>query len=411
MTVNKRKIVNDPVHGFIRIPNERLFDLISHPYFQRLRRIRQMGLAELVYPGALHTRFHHALGAMHLMMLALDRLRDKGHEISEAEYEAATIAILLHDIGHGPFSHVLEHAILDGVPHEQISLLFMQALDAHFGGALEMAVAIFEDRYPRPFFHQLVSSQLDMDRLDYLQRDCFYTGVQEGKVGGDRIIRMLDVVDERIVIEEKGIYNVENFLNARRLMYWQVYLHKTSVGSEVMLVQLLRRARRLLTAGEAIPASEPLTFFLQAPIGLDDFRQRPECLEAFARLDDFDLWAAIKSWASYPDPVLHHLSTMLLGRQLFSTDITPTKPAPERIKQVRKATQQHFDLSAEEARYFSDSGKITNAGYLRYNQEINIKMKDGRILDVAQASDLPNIKALGKIVRKYYLSFPKVITL
>ena len=284
--VNKRKIFNDPVYGFISIPSDLVFDLIQHPFFQRLRRIRQLGMAELVYPGALHTRFHHALGAMHLMGQALSTLRTKGHLIWEAEWEAAQIAILLHDVGHGPFSHVLEKTILNDVHHEYLSLEIMKELNRQLDGRLEMAIQMFEGSYPRQFFHQLISSQLDMDRMDYLNRDCFFTGVAEGAIGTERIIKMLDVVDDQLVVESKGILSIENFLNARRLMYWQVYLHKTSICAETMLIQAIRRARELARSGEDIFAPKDFGLFLRQNITLQQFKENPQCLQSFTNIDD-----------------------------------------------------------------------------------------------------------------------------
>src|SRR5690606_9659452 len=302
--LNKKKIINDPVYGFIHIQSELIFDIISHPWFQRLRNIKQLGLTDLVYPGAVHTRFQHALGAMHLMGRVLDNLRFKGVEISQEEYEAAQLAVLLHDIGHGPFSHALEHSLLPGIKHESISYLMMSALNTEFDGALDLALRIFRNSYPRKFFSQLVSSQLDIDRLDYLNRYCFFSGVQEGHIGVDRIILMLSVHEDQLVVEEKGIYSIENFLNARRLMYWQVYLHKTTVAAERMLVNLIRRAQVLIRAGENIPASDPLKTFLKATCNLESLKAHPQSLHAFGKLDDHDIMGAIKFWRHHPDKIL-----------------------------------------------------------------------------------------------------------
>ncbi len=408
---NKRKILNDPVYGFITIPSALLFDLVEHPYFQRLRRIRQLGMAELVYPGALHTRFHHALGAMHLIGEAVNTLRHKGHTISDAECEAAQIAILLHDIGHGPFSHVLECCILENVPHEAISLLLMQELNHQFGGALSLAIQMFEGSYERPFFHQLVSSQLDMDRMDYLNRDSFYTGVAEGTIGAERIIKMLDLVDDQLVVEEKGILSVENFLNARRLMYWQVYLHKTAICAESMLVQVLRRARWLIRqqapdSGTPVFASPNFLIFLRQTISLAEFQNRPDYLLAFTHLDDNDIWFCLKQWAIHPDPVLSALSHMLLDRRLFkiilSTDTFPPALLLELEEQLRQK-----GIPDDELTYFLVEGQATNAGYLPSGEAIHVRMKSGQVLDIADASELPNIKALTHIVRRNYVCWAK----
>jgi HD superfamily phosphohydrolase len=322
---NKRKIINDPVHGFLNIPTELLYDLVQHPHFQRLRRIKQLGLAEFVYPGATHTRFHHALGAMHLMGLTLHTLRQKGIDISSEELEGAQIAILLHDIGHGPMSHALEYSLLQNVHHEELSMLIMEKLNQEFNGQLSLAIEIFKDLYPRRFFHQLVSSQLDMDRMDYLQRDSFFTGVHEGTIGADRIIKMLAVVQDLLVVEEKAIYSLENFITTRRLMYWQVYLHKTNVAGEKMLVSALRRAREVLAQGKDLHVSSPcLKTLLSQNIGIEHFTQpqATDYLQLFTQLDDYDIWASLKAWATGEDYILSVLSKGLLNRQLFKVNIS-----------------------------------------------------------------------------------------
>ncbi|MBT32638.1 MAG: phosphohydrolase [Thalassobius sp.] len=409
--MKKKKIINDPVYGFISINSELIFDVIQHPYFQRLRRIKQLGLTDFVYPGALHTRFHHALGAMYLMGVTLNVLRNKGQEISEEEFDGALLAILLHDIGHGPFSHALERSILKGVHHEDMSILIMNKLNNEFNNSLDIAIAIFTNNYHRKFFHQLVSSQLDMDRLDYLQRDCYFTGVIEGKVGFDRIVRMLDVHDDQIVVEEKGIYSIENFLNARRLMYWQVYLHKTTLSTEQMLIQIIKRAKYLAQKGVDVFSSKPLSFFLKENIGFEDFREKPEYLEYFARLDDFDIWGSIKVWADHDDKVLAELSRMLLERRLFRVELTNKKSVDKNITSIRESLAKQLDISLEDAKFFCTKGKITNKAYVSQNQNILIKSKKGEIIDVAKASDLPNIEALSKIVKKFYLCYPKVLSL
>lgn len=408
---NKRKILNDPVYGFISIPNELIFDLVEHPYFQRLRRIKQLGLSEYVYPGALHTRFHHALGAMHLMGQAIQTLRSKGHFISEDECTAAQIAILLHDIGHGPFSHVLECCLLVDVPHEEVSLLLMHELNRQFDGALSLAIQIFDGTYERPFFHQLVSSQLDMDRMDYLNRDCFYTGVAEGTIGADRIIKMLDLVDDQLVVEGKGILSIENFLNSRRIMYWQVYLHKTSICAESMLIQVLRRARFLIHQGSAdLFALPAFRLFLENDISLSEFQQNPAYLHAFTQLDDHDVWSCLKAWSQNSDRILAILCQMLLDRNLYKIVISAQPFAPELLQEIEKQLRRQ-GFSDDELSYFMVEGQATNAGYLPSVDTINIKLKGSstanRIVDIVDASDLPNIKALTNVVRRYYVCWAR----
>ena len=407
--MNKKKIINDPVYGFITIRSALIFDIITHPWFQRLRHIRQLGLTDFVYPGALHTRFQHALGAMHLMGRVLDNLRTKGVEISGEEIEAAQLAILLHDIGHGPFSHTLEETLLHGVPHESLSYRFMQELHKDFNGALELTLKIFRNSYKRKFFHGLVSSQLDIDRLDYLKRDCFFTGVLEGTIGIDRIISMLDVYNDQLVVEEKGIYSIENFLTARRLMYWQVYLHKTTVSAERMLVNLIRRAQHLVKGGETLVASESLLYFLQNTISIEGFKSR-RVLEAFGRLDDHDLWGAIKFWCDHDDKILSILSTMLIERKLFSINLGNEPIKKNQIEKIRNGVIKEFKTLRSESNYLFSCGTVSNEAYTE-GQSINILTKGGQLLDIAQASDLPNIKALGKIVKKNYLCWPKNVSL
>ena len=403
---NKKKILNDPVYGFITIPTELLFDLVEHPYFQRLRRIRQLGLSEYVYPGALHTRFHHALGAMHLMGQATYTLQSKGHSLSDAECEAAQIAILLHDIGHGPFSHVLECCLLDNVPHEEISLLLMYALNQQFGGRLSLAIQMFAGTYERPFFHQLIASQLDMDRLDYLNRDSYYTGVAEGAIGAERIIKMLDLVDDRLVVEAKGILSVENFLNARRLMYWQVYLHKTSICCESMLVQILRRARFLIRQGESVFASASFGLFLRESVSLADFQTDPAYLNAFTQLDDYDVWSGIKQWAGHDDAVLSTLCQMLLDRKLFKIMLSTEPFAGELLTELEGQLRQ-TGRPVESLSYFLVEGQATNAAYLPSGDRIHIKLKSDQVVDIAEASDLSNVQMLTNIVRRYYVCWAK----
>lgn len=404
---NKRKIFNDPVYGFITIPNELSFEIVEHPWFQRLRRIRQLGLTYLVYPGALHTRFHHALGAMHLMQQAIDTLRSKGFFITSEEAEGVILAILLHDIGHGPFSHALENCMVKGIHHEELSDLFMQRINAQLGGRLDLCIEIFNDRYHKKFLHHMVSGQLDMDRLDYLSRDSFFTGVSEGVISTDRIIKMLTVVDDSLAVEAKGIYSIENFIVARRLMYWQVYYHKTVVAAEYMLISLLTRARRLTQQGEKLFATPALDFFLTNEITFDQFRQDPEILNSFAALDDNDVFTSVKIWASNPDPVLSILSTGLVDRHLFRI-VLQEKPFDEnRISDLKSAISREYNISFEDAAYFVLSDSITNNAYNPESDKINIMDKNGRITDIADASDQLNIAVLSVPVSKYFLCFPK----
>jgi len=409
-TLKSHKIINDPVYGFINIPSELIFAVIDHPYFQRLRRIKQLGLTDMVYPGALHTRFHHAIGAMHLMSITLDHLRNKGIEISEQEYEAALLAILLHDIGHGPFSHALESILLKGLHHETISLLFFDALNKQFHGQLSLARQIFVGSYERNFFHQLVSSQLDIDRLDYLQRDCFFTGVSEGTIGADRIIKMMTIVNDQVVIEEKGIYSIENFLSARRLMYWQVYLHKTTVCAEKMLINLILRAKELENAGINLPGSAELLLFLKKDPPTGMLHGQPEWLDEFSQLDDLDVWGAIKLWKNEDDFVLRQISHMFLMRNLFKIHLVNQPFSIEEIKKMKQKVQSKHSLSTQDLRYFFSCGEISNYGYLA-KDKIWILTKKGEVMDVAMAADLPNIKAMSKIVKKYYACHAKNLTL
>lgn len=409
--MEKKKIINDPVYGFITFRSDLVFDLLEHPFFQRLRHIRQIGLSEMVYPGATHSRFHHALGAMHLMGKVLDNLRTKGVGISQQEFEAAQAAILLHDIGHGPFSHALEETLLPGLHHESLSYLFMQDLNRAMAGRLELAMKIFRNSYSRKFFHQLVSSQLDIDRLDYLQRDSFYSGVVEGTIGVDRIIAMLDVQDDQLVVEENGIYSIENFLHARRLMYWQLYLHKTAVSAERMLVNLIRRAQYLCQSGQHLPASAALTTFLSRTYTLEEFKSQRELLKQFGQLDDRDIWGGLKAWQDHRDPILSELSTALLHRQLFQIKLSQAPISKSMVEKVKRAVGKSRQLLQREARYLFSHGTVTNEAYVAERQGIAIKMKDGRLLDIAQASDLPSIKAISKIVKKNYLCWPKNVSL
>jgi len=405
--INKRKVLNDPVYGFITIPDPLIFELIQHPYFQRLRRITQLGLPSLVYPGANHHRFHHALGASYLMTLALDNLQSKGHEISENERQGALAAILLHDVGHGPFSHALEHDLIKGVDHERISLMFMERLNKEMDGALDTCLSIFKKTHPKKYLGQLISGQLDVDRLDYLKRDSFYTGVSEGVVGSQRIIKMLDVHEGDLVVEEKGIYSIENFLVARRLMYWQVYLHKTVIAAEFLLVSIIRRARVLLSQGEQLFASPALKYFLSQEIGLAEFNADSEVLERYASLDDHDVLGAIKVWMNHKDRVLSDLSQALVYRRLPKIKLSKTAISPELEAEWREKVKKAKGLSDEEVSYYITSGKVVNNAYDTDSEHIRIKFKDGRVEDVAQASDTLNISALSSKVEKFFLMVPR----
>jgi len=409
--LNKKKILNDPVYGFISINSELIFDIIEHPFFQRLRRIRQLGVAEYVYPGALHTRFQHAIGATHLMSKALDSLRGKGIEISEDEYEASLIAILLHDVGHGPFSHALEYSLLQDIPHESISYQMMQYLNTEFDNRLHLSLRIFRDSYERKFFHQLVSSQLDVDRLDYLKRDSFFTGVSEGTIGVERILKMINVVDDNIVVEEKGIYSIENFINARRLMYWQVYLHKTALSTERMMVNLINRAKHLSQSGHEVQASPVLQTFLSKNITLIDFQKDITTIEAFGDLDDYDLWGAIKTWRYHDDKILSTLSKKLIKRELFGISLVNEPVKKDHIESLRDKLSKEYNILRADARYMMSHGEVSNKAYIASGQSINILTKKGEVIDIAQASDLPNIKAISNVVKKHYLSYPKNIFL
>lgn len=404
-TLPKLKILNDPIYGFITIPSQLVFDLMEHKYFQRLRRISQMGFSYIVYPGAHHTRFHHALGAMFLMQKAVQVLQSKNVKITKTEEEALYIAILLHDIGHGPFSHAMENSIVEGVSHEYISLQFMEVLNQEFNQKLTLAIKIFKNEYSRKFFHQLVSGQLDMDRLDYLKRDSFYTGVSEGTVNSQRLIAMLNVKNDDLVVEEKGIYSVENFIIARRMMYWQVYLHKTGVVAEQLLVGVLKRAKYLSAKGIDLPASAPLKFFLTHHIGVEDFTD--EVLQTFSRLDDSDIVSAMKNWVENEDFVLRNLCSMLLYRDLLKIKVK-TKPFPkQKILEKQKKFAEIHQISEEEAAYFVFAGKLENQAYSMEKDTINLLRKNGKIVDVAKASDQFNLEALSKSVVKYYMCYPK----
>jgi HD superfamily phosphohydrolase len=405
--LNKKKIINDPVHGFISIPTELIFDLVQHPYVQRLRYIKQLGMTHLVYPGALHTRFHHALGAMHLMGLAVETLRAKGQLITPEEEEAVQIAILLHDIGHGPFSHALEHILVEGVSHEYISTLLMDNLNREFEGKLDMALDIFNRRYHKQFLSQLVSGQLDIDRMDYLNRDSFFTGVSEGVISSDRIIKMLNVHNGQLVVDEKGIYSIEKFLIARRLMYWQVYLHKTVVAGEQMLIKILERAKELALSGRVLFATPNFGHFLNNIIKKEDFIEDPIHLERFSQLDDHDIFTSIKVWAEDGDKILSRLCKNLIERHLYQVEISNQAPELYVIDEMVQKAMDQFDLEEDDASYFVFTDTIKNNAYKPGDGSIQILMKDGSVLDIAQASDNSNLEALAKTVKKYIFCYLK----
>lgn len=403
--LNKKKIFNDPVYGFVTIPYDIIFDLIEDPYFQRLRRIQQLGLTHLVYPGALHSRFHHAIGAMHLMGMAIEVLRSKGHVITHEEAEAVTIAILLHDIGHGPFSHVLEHSLVSGVSHEDLSLILMRRLNEKFQGRLSLAIQIFRNDYAKKFLHQLVSSQLDMDRLDYLSRDSFYTGVSEGVVSTDRIIKMLDIYNHELAIEAKGIYSIEKFIIARRLMYWQVYLHKTVISAEQLLIKVLKRAKELVSEGVELFTTPALKVFLSRNILAKDFEDDDFILSSFAELDDFDIFASLKIWKSVKDPVLSLLCTNLINRKLYKIRLENKPFDISEVEQNLEKLKKTYEFSHKEESYFVFTGLIENNAYNSQIDKINILYKDGSVRDIAEASDQLNISVLSTPVVKHFLCF------
>ncbi len=403
----KRKIVNDPVYGFITIPDELSFAIIEHPWFQRLRRISQLGLTSMVYPGALHTRFHHALGSMHLMTQAIETLRSKGIEISEQEAKGVTLAILMHDIGHGPFSHALENCIVNNLSHEEISLLFFERLNKQFDGKLETAIAIFKNEYPVRYLHQLVSGQLDMDRMDYLMRDSFYTGVSEGVINTERILKMITIADEDLAVESKGIYSIEKFIVARRLMYWQVYYHKTVLSAEYMLVKILRRAKFLADQGEKLPATPAFSYFLLNHITLDHFLQDEKNLEIFAQLDDVDILSSIKQWMEHPDPVLSGISKALINRKLFRVRIQEFPFEPAYVEKIKSRIASHMGISMKDTDYLVTTGTISNNAYDPLKDRINIVDNDGLVRDLTDISDQLNIGMYSSIIMKHFICFPK----
>ncbi len=407
--MKRKKIINDPVFGFINIPNEFIFDIIQHPYFQRLNKIKQLGLAMFVFPGATHTRLLHSLGAMHLMGEAIIQLRQKGHIITREEENAARACMLLHDIGHGPFSHGLEHSIIKDVSHEKISLRMMRKMNREMNGQLDLAIAIFTNKYEKHFLHQLVSSQLDVDRLDYLSRDSFFCGVSEGVIGASRIIKMLNVRNDKLVVEAKGIYSIEKFLVARRFMYWQVYLHKTSVGTDKMLTNILKRAKELATTGTEIFATPALYFFLKNNISTKDFEESDEVLNRFSQLDDNDILSAIKVWTNHSDKVLSILSQKFVNRQLFKTIIIETKGEEKQLKEkLIENIMTKLQLSREEANYFVGEETVFTDTYSSTGETIDILYKDDSIQDISVASDMLNIQILTKKVKKHYLIYSKI---
>ncbi len=403
--LNKNKIINDPVYGFISIPTPLIFDIIEHPYFQRLRYIKQLGMTHLVYPGALHTRFHHALGVLHLMTLAIKHLQERGHHISAEESEAACIAILLHDIGHGPFSHALEHTIVEGISHEHIGKLLFEKLNQHFDGKLSLSLQIINNQYHRKFFYQLIAGQLDLDRLDYLNRDSFFSGVTEGMVSSDRIIKLLNIKDEHLVVEEKGIYSIEKFLIARRLMYWQVYLHKTVIAAEQLLVKILDRAKELVANGENLFATPAFHHFLYKNISKKEFYTNDFHLKQFVKLDDNDVIASIKIWCTHTDFILKTLCCNLINRNLYKVEITANEPDQILINELTNNIIQAYNISEDEASYFVFTDTINNIAYNTEEGNINVLMKNTDLQDITIVSDHSNLESLSKSVTKNILCY------
>ena len=407
--MSETKIINDPVFGFIKIPDGLLMDIVNHPTIQRLSRIKQLGLASMVYPGAQHTRFQHSLGAFHLMSEAILSLSQKGVFIFDSEAEAVQAAILLHDIGHGPFSHVLENTLIQGISHEEISLFLMKEMNKDLGGRLTLAINIFEDKYPKAFLHQLISSQLDMDRLDYLCRDSFFTGVAEGKIASDRIIKMLDVREDRLMVQAKGIYSIENYLTSRRLMYWQVYLHKTAVACEKILINILKRAKTLQLNGENLFASPALHYFISNNIGKDWINnKKEETIFWYKQLDDSDIWSAIKVWQGHPDKVLSILSKDLINRETFKVKVYDEPIDSMLLEDIEKKIREKYQLSKEESHYFINYSTIQKDMYSMNDDQIDILYKDGSYKDITQASELFNVELLSKKICKYYLCHQRI---
>lgn len=403
----KNKIINDPIYGFITVKDPLIYELINHPYFQRLRRISQLGLTYLVYPGAYHTRFHHAIGAMHLMGRAIYTLRQKGHEITPEEERGVLIAILLHDVGHGPFSHALEHTLIPGVSHEALSLKIMEELNQEFDGALTLAIDIFTNNHPKAFLHQLISSQLDMDRLDYLRRDSFYSGVTEGSVNSERLLTMLNVKDDQLVVDSKGIYSVEKFLVARRLMYWQVYMHKTVLSAEFMLVNILRRAKYLATQGVELTGTQALKHFLHADYTWNDFEENPAILKKFLELDDFDVMSGIKDWANHNDLILSDLSGRIINRNLLKIRLQETPFEEELAEKMAEGIRNQYGFTHGEERYMLIVDKVKNHAYNNKKGHINLLYKDGHTSDISTAADQMTINALSEPVERHFICFPR----
>lgn len=406
--MSEAKIINDPVFGFIKIPRGVLLNIVRHPLMQRLTRIKQLGLASAVYPGAQHTRFQHSIGAFHLVSEAVFSLQQKGIFIFDSEAEAVEAAILMHDIGHGPFSHVLENTLISGISHEEISLLMMEQMNREMNGALTLSISIFKNEYPKRFLHQLISSQLDMDRLDYLSRDSFFTGVSEGNIGSARIIKMLDVVDDGLVVDHKGIYSIESYLIARRLMYWQVYLHKTAVACEAMLINVLRRAKQLTRQGRRLFATPALTYFLENDVDQERFRQDAEALHHYCALDDNDIWSSVKVWMKDEDRVLALLSANLVERNIFRVKVYDEPIPEEKINTVRQEIQTRLNLSDDECRYLLSANTVRKNMYSMNDDHISIKYKDGTCKDISEASELFDIARISKKNSKYYLCFQRI---
>ena len=406
--MNSAKIINDPVFGFIKIPRGLLYGIVEHPLFQRLNRINQLGLASVVYPGARHTRFQHSIGAFHLMTEAVRSLQEKGNFIFDSEAEAVEAAILMHDIGHGPFSHVLEDTLIHDISHEEISLMMMEEINRHFNGQLNLAISVFKGEYPKNFLHQLISSQLDMDRLDYLRRDSFYTGVTEGNIGSARIIKMLNVIDDSLVVEHKGIYSLENYLTTRRLMYWQVYLHRTCVAYEKVLVNMLNRAKYLLRNGQQVFASPALLYFLANDVDKVWFDTHPETLVNYGELDDSDIWSAMKAWKHHDDKILATLATDMLDRHIFKVEVTEEPVDETHIETIAKEISAQMEISIDDAKqYMMSVNTISKDMYNVDDDSIAILYKDGKIRDISEASELLNVQLLSKKIRKYYLCYQR----
>ena len=406
--MNEHKIISDPVFGFIKIKRGLLYDIVQHPFFQRLNRINQLGLASVVYPGARHTRFQHSLGAFHLMSEAIKSLTEKGVYIFDSEAEAVQAAILMHDIGHGPFSHVLENTLIHGISHEDISLMMMEQINHDLKDQLNLAISIFKDEYPNKIFHQLISSQLDMDRLDYLRRDSFYTGVTEGNIGSARIIKMLNVADDKLVVDSKGIYSIENYLTTRRLMYWQVYLHKTAVGYEKVLVNTLKRAKYLVRQGLNVFATPALAYFLKNDIDAQWFSSHPEALQMYAELDDSDIWSALKVWKHSEDKILSTLATDMTDRHLFKVEVTEQRPEDDYLQEKMHQIAVAMGIPEEDAHYLLTLTEIGKDMYDPEDDSIGILYKDGTVKDIAEASEILNVQLLSKKIRKYYLCYQRI---